>query len=60
MSAYIIFSAYYKLISTAFGRKSLKVYRLNIREVRGGEVLGPTWRKFMGWREWVGRVGVWW
>ncbi len=38
---------------------SLKVCRLNIREVRGGEVLGPMGREFMGWRDWVGRVGRW-
>ncbi len=48
-SVCIIFSAYYKLISTAF-------CRLNIRGVRGGEVLGPMGREFMGWRDWVGRV----
>ncbi len=39
---------------------SLKVCRLNIREVRGGEVLGPMGREFIGWRDWVGRVGGWW
>ncbi len=60
----IIFSAYYKLISKAFSRKknifSLKVCRHNIREVRGAEVLGPMGRVFVGWRDWVGRVGGWW
>ena len=39
---------------------SLKVCLLNIREVRGGEVLGPMGREFLGWRDWVGRVGGWW
>ncbi len=39
---------------------SLKVSRLKIREVRGGEVLGPMGWKFLGWRDWVGRVGGWW
>ncbi len=39
---------------------SLKVCRLNIREVKGGEVLGPMRREFIGWRDWVGRVGGWW
>ncbi len=38
----------------------MKVCRLNIREVRGGEVLVPMWREFMGSRDWVGRVGGWW
>ena len=39
---------------------SLKVCRFNIREVRGGEILGPMVREFMGWRAWVGSVGGWW
>ncbi len=30
---------------------------LNIRVVRGGEVLRPMGREFLGWRDWVGRVG---
>ncbi len=39
---------------------SLKVCRLNIREVRIGEVLGPIGREFIGWRDWVAKVGGWW
>ncbi len=61
-AACIIFSAYYRLISsTAFSQKSYyfqpKGLSTNIREVRGGEVLGPMGREFMGWRD---RVGGWW
>ena len=39
---------------------SLKVCRLNIREVREGGALGPMGREFLVWRDWVGRVGGWW
>ena len=61
-SVCIIFSTYYKLISTAFSRKSyyFQAKGLNIREVRGGEVLGPIGRELRGWRDWFGRVGGWW
>ncbi len=33
------------------------LYSFQSREVRGGEVLGPMGRQFMGWRDWVGTVG---
>ncbi len=39
---------------------SLRVSRLNFREVSGGKVPGPMRREFMGSRDWVGRVGGWW
>ncbi len=35
----------------------LRFSQLNIGDVSGGIVPGSKWRDFMGWRDWVGRVG---
>ena len=56
----LIISSYPQLSAGKVIIFSLKVCQISNREVRGGEVLGPMWRAFKGWRDWVGGVGGWW
>ncbi len=56
----LIISSYPQLSAGKVIIFSLKVCRLNNREAREGEVLGPMGRKYMVWMDWVGRVGGWW